>query len=212
MRLPLPELIIEAVDNALQTLLPPKRRQTTRANPAEKIKDSDLSDNEKKQVAGLMRVNHAGEVCAQALYQGQALTAKLDDVREQMQEAAAQEVDHLSWCEERLSELGSSPSKLNPLWYAGSFMIGAVAGLAGDKYSLGFVEETEKQVTDHLQTHLDKLPHHDQKSQAILAQMKIDEAHHADVARHAGATSLPKPIQQLMNKVSKIMTRSSYYL
>lgn len=212
MRPPLSDLIIEAIDNTLQTLLPPEKRQTTRTNPAEDVVESKLTMNEKKHVAGLMRVNHAGEVCAQALYQGQALTAKLEHTREQMHEAAAEEVDHLSWCEDRLSELGYKPSKLNPIWYVGSFTIGALAGLAGDKYSLGFVEETEKQVTNHLQSHLDKLPHHDQKSQAILEQMKVDEQHHAEVAHHAGAAPLPKPIQQMMKKVSKLLTQGSYYI
>ncbi len=205
------DLIVDAIDNTLRTLMPPERRQTTRPNPAMDIAETELSHDEKRHVAGLMRVNHAGEVCAQALYQGQALTAKLEQTREQMREAANEEVDHLSWCENRLSELGYAPSKLNALWYAGSFIIGAIAGFAGDKYSLGFVEETEKQVTDHLQNHLDKLPHQDQKSQTILEQMKLDETHHAEVARHAGAVALPKPIQDIMSKASKVMTHSSYY-
>lgn len=212
MPLTLSDLIVDAVDTALQTLLPPKKRQTTRPNPATGVELAELTNDEREHVAGLMRVNHAGEVCAQALYQGQALTAKLEHTREQMKQAAAEEIDHLSWCEERLAELGSTPSKLNPIWYMGSFAIGAIAGIAGDKYSLGFVEETEKQVTAHLQSHLDKLPHHDQQSFAILEQMKIDEQHHAEVARHAGAASLPDPVQQLMKNLSKIMTRSSYYL
>ncbi len=212
MRRPLAELMIDAIDTSLRTLLPPEKRHTTRPNPAEKIAESELNQDEKKHVAGLMRVNHAGEVCAQALYQGQALTAKLENTREQMQAAAAEEIDHLSWCEDRLTELGYSPSILNPFWYIGSFALGALAGIAGDKYSLGFLEETEKQVTAHLQSHLDKLPHQDHKSQAILAQMKIDEEQHADMAYQAGATSLPAPIQHLMKYVSKLLTKSSYYL
>lgn len=167
---------------------------------------------EKKHVTGLMRVNHAGEVCAQALYQGQALTAHLQHVKMQMSEAAAEEVDHLAWCEQRLTELESQPSCLNFLWYSGSLIIGMLAGLAGDRWSLGFVAETEKQVAAHLEQHLQNLPKQDQKSRVILSQMQKDEAHHADVARHAGAAELPGLIQQLMQLTAKVMKQSSYYI
>ena len=159
-----------------------------------------------------MRVNHAGEVCAQALYQGQALTAQLKEVKAQMTEAAAQEVDHLAWCEQRLSELGSRPSILNPIWYGGSIALGALAGLAGDKWSLGFVAETERQVTKHLQTHQQHLPTQDVKTKAILAKMQDDEEHHAEVASKAGAAELPFFIKQLMQCVSKLLTKTSYYI
>lgn len=204
--------LISEVDNALRTILPPKKRISTRHSPAEHVHDSALSSKEKKHVAGLMRVNHAGEVCAQALYQGQALTAQLTHIKQQMSEAAAEEVDHLAWCEERLAQLGSKPSLLNPIWYSGSIVLGALAGLAGDKVSLGFVAETERQVTAHLQQHLQKLPITDKKSQAILTLMQEDETHHAEVAVDAGAIELPYLVKQLMRIVSKLMTKSSYYI
>ena len=146
--------IIGQVDTALRSVFIPKQRTCMREPPGEALAESPLSTLEKKQIAGLMRVNHAGEVCAQALYQGQAATAKLTEVKKQMTEAAAEEIDHLAWCEQRLSELNSQPSKLNAFWYGGSFMLGALAGLAGDKWSLGFVAETERQVSAHLQRHL----------------------------------------------------------
>jgi len=154
----------------------------------------------------------SGEVSAQALYQGQAFTAKLPRVREQMQHAAEEEIDHLAWCEDRLDQLGAKPSILNPLWYAGSFALGAVAGLVGDKWSLGFVEETEKQVVEHLQEHLDKLPQDDLKTRSIIEQMQIDEAEHGDMAKQAGAAELPLPIKAVMKVTSKIMTKSSYWI
>ncbi|ARG96229.1 2-polyprenyl-3-methyl-6-methoxy-1,4-benzoquinone monooxygenase [Legionella micdadei] len=206
------ENIICEIDAALRTLAPPAHRATQRNSPAEKIPETSLNSQERRHVAGLMRVNHAGEVCAQALYQGQALTAQLAHVKTQMDKAAAEEVDHLAWCEQRLLELGSQPSLLNPIWYLGSFFIGSLAGIAGDRWSLGFVAETEKQVTEHLQKHLQKLPAQDEKSKAILEQMHEDEAHHADVAKEAGAAELPLPIKKLMTKVSKLMTHSSYHL
>lgn len=206
------DTLIAEVDNALRTILPPKKRISTRNSPAEHIKDSLLLDKEKKYIAGLMRVNHSGEVCAQALYQGQALTAELTHIKKQMSEAAAEEVDHLAWCEERLAELGSKPSLLNPIWYCGSILLGALAGFAGDKVSLGFVAETERQVTAHLQQHLQKLPAADKKSQAILRQMQEDETQHAQMAVDAGAIELPYPVKELMSIVSKLMTKSSYYI
>lgn len=200
------------IDISLRTLLVPDSRIAQRENPAQTIAEHPLTSDEKKHIAGLMRVNHAGEVSAQALYQGQALTAKLGAVKEQMTEAALQEIDHLAWCEQRLHELGSQPSRLNPLWYSGSLFIGMMAGLAGDRWSLGFVAETERQVTRHLQEHLEHLPPEDQKTHAILRQMQEDETLHAETAQNAGAAELPFPIKKLMQMVSMLMTRSSYYI
>ena len=203
---------IKSVDGAIQTVFPPQNRQTQRPSPAQSIKDVELSLQEQKQIAGLMRVNHAGEVCAQALYQGQAATARLTKIKKQMEQAALEEVDHLAWCEQRLSELNSTVSILNPLWYMGSFAIGALAGLAGDKISLGFVAETERQVTAHLTSHLQQLPADDLKSKAVLESMKEDELSHAITAVEAGGIELPFVIKSLMTLTSKIMTRTSYYL
>ena len=201
------------IDTALRTLVVPEHRCSNRDNPGQGIiNEQSLSLKEKRHVAGLMRVNHAGEVAAQALYQGQALTAKLTAVKTQMTEAAAEEVDHLAWCEQRLRELDSQPSVLNPFWYGGSLMIGALAGLAGDKWSLGFVAETERQVTQHLQAHLQHLPPQDIKTKAVLAKMQDDEAHHAEMASAAGAAELPFLIKQLMQGVSTVLTKSSYYI
>ncbi len=206
------DALISEVDNALRTVLPPSKRISTRHSPAVEIEDHPLSLREKKHVAGLMRVNHAGEVCAQALYQGQALTAQLTHIKQQMSDAAAEEVDHLAWCEERLYELGSKPSILNPIWYSGSILLGALAGFAGDKVSLGFVAETERQVTAHLKHHLQKLPTHDKKSQAILKQMQEDEEQHATAAIESGGIELPTPVKRIMSLVSKLMTHSSYHI
>lgn len=206
------DTLIYEVDSALRTLFPPAKRMSTRPSPTEQLSDTQLTSKEKKHVAGLMRVNHAGEVCAQALYQGQALTAQLTHIKKQMSDAAAEEIDHLAWCEARLTELGSQPSRLNAFWYGGSLLLGAIAGLAGDKVSLGFVAETERQVSAHLQSHLDKLPIDDKKSQAILSKMKEDEEQHATAALNAGAIELPYLVKQLMGAVSKLMTRSSYYV
>lgn len=200
------------IDAGLRTLMVPDSRIVQRENPANTIPEHALTSQEKKHVAGLMRVNHAGEVSAQALYQGQALTAKLKTIKEQMTEAALQEIDHLAWCEERLRELGGQPSLLNPFWYGGSLLIGILAGLAGDQWSLGFVAETERQVTNHLQKHIHHLPPEDLKTKAILAKMQEDEAHHAASAESAGAAELPFPIKRFMQIVSKLMTKSSYYI
>ena len=204
--------IIVEIDTALKTLRPATPRQGTRDNPATAIADCHLDKAQTKHVAGLMRVNHAGEVCAQALYQGQAMTAQLAQIREQMEEAAHEEIDHLSWCEVRLTELNSKPSILNPLWYTGSLMIGAVAGLAGDRWSLGFVAETEKQVTAHLATHLRHLPEKDAKSRAILTKMQEDEIEHAQLALRAGGKELPFVIRQAMRFASRLMTKTSYHI
>lgn len=202
---------VNNIDMALRTLCPPQRRASLRINPGQSTPDSPLNAAETRHVVGLMRVNHAGEVCAQALYQGQALTAKLTTVKEQMIQAAQEETDHLAWCEERLGELGSHPSRLNPIWYFGSFMLGALAGLAGDRWSLGFVAETERQVTAHLQQHLEQLPNHDLKTQAILTQMQHDEIQHAKLATAAGGAPLPSLLKRSMRCVSKLLTRSSYH-
>lgn len=196
-------------DRALRTLTD-ATQQADRPSPAHQQADTDLSDDEKRHAAGLMRVNHAGEVCAQALYQGQALTAKLPHVRNEMEKAAEEEVDHLIWCKERIEELDSHTSYLNPLWYGFSFAIGAGAGLVSDKVSLGFVAATEDQVCKHLQKHLDELPVQDGKSRAIVGQMLQDEARHADMALNAGGYDFPAPVKGLMTLVSKAMTKTSY--
>lgn len=206
------DTFISQFDAALRTLLPPQPRHTPRPTPAATIAAAPLTKQQQKHVAGLMRVNHAGEVCAQALYQGQALTAGLESVREKMTLAAEEEIDHLAWCEQRLNELNDSTSKLNAGWYLLSFTLGAVAGLAGDKWSLGFVAETERQVTRHLQNHLTQLPSQDEKSRAILKQMIIDETAHATNATEAGGIELPTIIKQLMTLMSKLMTKSSYHI
>ncbi|CDH46550.1 MAG: 2-polyprenyl-3-methyl-6-methoxy-1,4-benzoquinone monooxygenase [Candidatus Competibacteraceae bacterium] len=199
------------LDQAVRTLF--GRPMTTgRPNPADQVPPAELPPAEQRQSARLMRVNHTGEVCAQALYQGQALTARLDTVRDRMDQASIEENDHLVWCETRLKELDSHPSILNPLFYAGAFTIGALAGRIGDRWSLGFVAETEHQVVEHLHSHLGRLPTNDQPSRAILAQMKEDEARHATDALAAGGTRLPLPIRLLMKGVSKVMTRTTYWV
>ena len=202
---------VAAVDVAIRSLCIPKQRQATRQNPAEGMTEPSMSAEEKRHVAGLMRVNHSGEVCAQALYQGQALTAKLPMVKDKMTAAALEEVDHLAWCEARLQELQSAPGLLNPIWYSGSFVLGLFAGLVGDKWSLGFVAETERQVTEHLKQHIRKLPRQDVKTHAILSQMQHDETQHAKTAQQAGAADLPWIIKQCMRLTSKLMTKTSYY-
>jgi ubiquinone biosynthesis monooxygenase Coq7 len=185
---------------------------TDRPVPDADLVNPELSQQEQNHAAALMRVNHAGEVSAQALYQGQALTAKLPDVRESMEHSAIEENDHLVWCENRLIELNSHKSVLNPAWYAGSFAIGAIAGKLGDQWSLGFVAETEKQVIRHLEEHLDSISEQDIKSRAVLNQMKEDEAKHGALAADAGGAELPLPVRKLMGLVSKVMTKTSYYI
>lgn len=197
------------VDNAMRTIFG-RPHITERPNPAENIDDADMTAAEKKHAAGLMRVNHAGEVSAQGLYSGQALTARLPDVREKMERAAMEENDHLDWCEKRVKELDENVSLLNPVWYFGSLAIGAAAGIAGDKWSLGFVAETEHQVIRHLDHHLESLPEQDAKSRAIVEQMKEDEAHHATIALQHGGAALPKPVKKMMGLTSKIMTGLAY--
>lgn len=206
---PIDQFISQA-DHALRTVLG-RPRITERPNPAS-ASESKLSETERSRAAGLMRVNHSGEVSAQALYQGQALTAKLEEVRASMERAAMEENDHLAWTEQRLNELGSHKSLLNPVWYAGSFAIGAIAGALGDRWSLGFVAETEHQVIRHLDSHLAELPKQDLRSRQILEQMKQDEAHHATVALEGGGSPLPGPVKKLMTAMSKVMTTSAYYI
>lgn len=204
--------LISRTDRALRTLTP-GTQPLTRATPKPDIENAiPLTDAERKHAAGLMRVNHAGEVCAQALYQGQALTAKLQTVRTEMELAADEEVDHLAWCEHRLNTLSSHTSRLNPLWYGLSFGIGACTGLISDKISLGFVAATEDQVGKHLKMHLDTLPSNDTESRAIVEQMLIDEEKHAHAALNAGGVRFPGPIKALMTFFSNAMTATSYRL
>ena len=203
--------LLAGLDDMLRTAVA-ARAQPARDNPAADRKDEELSDAERRHAAGLMRVNHAGEVMAQALYRGQALTAGLDTVRETMEQAAREEEDHLAWCEARLAELGSGPSVLNPVWYAGALAMGAAAGAVGDRWSLGFVAETEDQVVRHLESHLGRLPAGDRRSRAIIAAMRDDEARHADHAREAGGADLPGPVRGAMSLLSGIMTRAAYRL
>ena len=207
---PLDRLIMGA-DNALRTMFgrPPT---TERANPAARLSEAELSESERRHVARLMRVNHTGEVCAQALYQGQALTARLPETRKRMERSALEENDHLAWCESRLNDLGDRKSLLNPIFYAGSFAMGAAAGLAGDRWSLGFVVETERQVEDHLDDHLDQIPERDERTRAVLEQMKADEIHHAQLAKAAGGADLPAPMRFAMQLTSRAMTRTVYWV
>ena len=184
--------------------------EPARPNPAGKIAEADMDDDTRKHVAGLMRINHSGEICAQALYAGQAATARNEEVKQEMNTAALDEIDHLAWCQQRLDELDSKTSVLNPLLYAGSFAIGAIAGIAGDGWSLGFLKETEIQVEAHLEDHLEQLPADDKRSHAILDQMKTDEARHAEMAATAGAYELPQPVKELMTFTSKIMKALAY--
>jgi ubiquinone biosynthesis monooxygenase Coq7 len=208
-RLSLLDRIISEADTVVRTLAN-RGNSARRPSPADGHRDTELSPRQRKHVAGLMRVNHTGEICAQALYQGQALTAKLPAVREEMQQAAQEEADHLVWCEERLRELGSHTSVLNPVWYGLSFTLGAVAGAIGDKVSLGFVAATEERVCSHLRDHLKQLPDDDRKSQLILQQMLEDEQRHGDQALQAGGANFPRPVKDAMTSVSKLMTRASY--
>jgi len=211
-RLNLIDTFIVHADQALRTLVAGKDRSCERPSPAAQMPHSELSDAERKHSAALMRVNHTGEVCAQALYQGQALTAKLPHVRQEMEQAAAEEIDHLVWCQGRLDQLNSHTSMLNPLWYSMSFAIGAGAGLINDKVSLGFVAATEDQVCQHLQDHLHQLPENDRQSRAVVTQMLEDEAKHAQAALNAGGYSFPSPVKHLMSLVSKVMTKTSYHI
>ncbi len=210
-RLTLIDRLICEADTVMRTLT--SRGNTAgRPSPAQGHREGDLDEIRRRHVAGLMRVNHTGEVCAQALYQGQALTAKLPTVREEMQEAAAEEVDHLVWCEERLRELNSRPSLLNPAWYGLSFALGALAGAIGDAISLGFVAATEERVCAHLRDHLRQLPEDDRRSRLILQQMLEDEERHGENALAAGGSQFPPPVKNAMTALSRVMTQISYYI
>jgi ubiquinone biosynthesis monooxygenase Coq7 len=202
------DTLLGAADNALRALFAPP--QTARPIPA--VPDTTLTSDEKRHAAGLMRVNHSGEVAAQALYHGQAMLARNPQTRQFLLHAAREEGDHLAWCASRINELGSSPSRLNPLWYAGSFAIGALAAVIGDAVSLGFVVETEKQVEGHLAEHLQQLPANDHRSRAIVTAMRADEAGHAHAAQQSGAGLLPAPLPTLMSLVAKVMTRTAYFV
>ena len=202
------ENLIVPFDRALRTLT--GTVSPTRPTPGERIAEPNLTAHERRDAAGLMRVNHTGEVCAQALYAAQALVARDADVRARYAEAAREEEDHLAWTQARLAELDARPSLLNPLWYAGSFAIGLAAGVAGDRANLGFVVETERQVEDHLTAHIERLPANDTKSRAIVTQMRDDEARHGAMATDAGAVPLPFPIRRAMRAAADVMRAVAY--
>ena len=202
--------LITTFDNGLRTLLAPAH--SARAVPGETVAEAELSEPERGVAAALMRVNHTGEICAQALYQGQALTARNPDARAALEQAATEETDHLAWTAQRIEELGGRTSLLNPLWYMGSFALGAAAGFLGDKWNLGFLAETERQVEGHLAGHLDRLPPQDEKSRAIVNEMKVDEARHARTAIEHGGAELPAPVKLAMKLGSRLMTRTAYWI
>ena len=201
--------LIGSIDYALRTVSSSPTR-AARPNPAADIENTCLTADEKAHAAGLMRVNHAGEIAAQGLYQGHAAVARDPSIEEQMKDAADEELDHLAWCEQRLTELESGPSILRPFWYGGAFVMGAASGVLGDKWSLGFIEETERQVSEHLTGHLDRLPENDLRSRAIVTQMRDEEEEHGAKASKAGAAALPAPVRGLMRAVAKLMTRTAY--
>jgi ubiquinone biosynthesis monooxygenase Coq7 len=201
---------VVAFDRMLRTLFAPA--VSSGPVPGEDLPPSLLDERERRRAAAMMRVNHTGEVCAQALYQGQALTARDAAVRKVMEQAADEETAHLAWTGSRIAELGARPSALNPAFYAGAFLLGAVAGRLGDRWSLGFLRETERQVEGHLQGHLTALPEADQKSRAIVEQMKRDEARHAGTAQAHGAAELPAPVRLMMRAAAKLMTGSAYWI
>ena len=205
-----PDKLIIEFDRGLRTLL--GKAHSNRPLPDADLPDTVLSESEKKLAAALMRVNHSGEVCAQALYQGQALTARDPAVQDRLHLAAQEETDHLAWTAHRVADLGGHLSALNPLWYGSSLAIGALAGLLGDKWNLGFLAETERQVGQHLQSHLARLPLQDEKSRAVVSQMVVDETQHAQMATELGGAELPLPVKQLMKMASGVMTRTSYWL
>ena len=211
LRIPSPDDFIGSLDHALRTVA--GTAWSSRPNPADAVVDATqvaLTDAERRGSGALMRVNHVGEVCAQALYQAQALTARTPELRRQMAQAAREETDHLAWTQSRLDELGDRPSLLNPLWYAGSFAIGLAAGAMGDRMSLAFVVETENQVEQHLAGHLDRLPINDSRSRAVVEQMKVDEAKHAQWANDAGARRLPLPLKAMMKVAARVMTTTAH--
>lgn len=201
---------ISALDHSLKTLagVAPMARPV----PVASAPDEPLDESQRKLSAALMRVNHVGEICAQGLYRAQALRTRDDELREHLEHAAQEEIDHLAWTAQRLRDLGDRPSLLNPLWYGGAFAIGTLAGIVGDKVSLGFVVETERQVEAHLASHLHRLPEGDHSSRAIVAQMKEEEARHADEARERGGIDLPAPVKGLMRLAAKVMTRTAHHI
>jgi 3-demethoxyubiquinol 3-hydroxylase len=205
----LDNLIIE-FDKGLRTLF--SRAQTVRPFPDAGLPEPELDEKEKKHAASLMRINHTGEICAQALYQGQALTARDPEVQGKLMQASQEETEHLAWTSKRVYELGSHLSILNPLWYTGSLALGAFAGLLGDKWNLGFLAETEHQVGGHLQSHLASLPQQDEKSRAVVLQMYVDETRHSEMAKDMGGAELPAPIKLAMKATSKLMTKTVYWV
>lgn len=202
--------LIATFDTGLRTVF--AEANAGRQRPDAQIEESTLTETEKKQAAALMRINHVGEVCAQALYSGQALTSRNPQIVQSLQKAANEETDHLAWCEARINELGGRKSWLNPVWYAGSFALGAAAGALNDKWNLGFLAETEHQVSNHLQSHLTKLSDADTKTRTIIGQMQQDETQHALEAKELGASELPQPVKAGMKIASKIMTSTAYYV
>ena len=206
-----PDRLIMGFDRGLRAVLG-RASGTGRESPANGVAPADLDDTARRRSAALMRVNHAGEIAAQALYHGQGFTARSEELRQSLEAAAEEEGDHLEWCRQRLDELEGRTSRLDPLWYGGSWCIGAVAGLAGDRWSLGFLVETERQVIEHLDSHLAALPEDDNQSRAVLAQMRIDEGEHATRAAKAGGRALPAPLRRLMRATAKLMTRGAYWV
>jgi ubiquinone biosynthesis monooxygenase Coq7 len=209
-RLPSLDELIAAFDQGLRTVFAPAR--SSRPVPGEDLPGGELTESERQLSASLMRVNHTGEVCAQALYQGQALTARDSRAREALENAAREETEHLAWTERRLEELGGRKSLLNPAWYAGSFALGALAGLAGDRWNLGFLAETERQVVAHLSGHLQRLPENDHKSRAVVERMRADEARHATSAMGHGGAQLPETAKAAMRVSSKAMTGTAFWI
>ncbi|MGH8167403.1 MAG: 2-polyprenyl-3-methyl-6-methoxy-1,4-benzoquinone monooxygenase [Woeseiaceae bacterium] len=201
--------LFSGIDSVLRNIAAPTPRPT-RPNPADAVAEVPLSADERRHSAGLMRVNHAGEIAAQGLYQGHAAVARTAAIADHMQAAADEELDHLGWCEQRLTELGAAPSRLRPFWYAGSWAIGAMSGILGDRWSLGFVEETERQVEEHLSGHLGRLPAVDARSRAIVERMRIEEQEHGAKAKELGARELPSVARRLMRMSAKVLTQTSY--
>jgi|SoiMethySBSTD1v2_1073268.scaffolds.fasta_scaffold677813_2 ubiquinone biosynthesis monooxygenase Coq7 len=201
---------IAQVDRALRTVS--NVADASRASPAEALPETQLSEHDRRHAAALMRVNHVGEVCAQALYQGQALTARDPHARQALERAAREEEDHLAWSAQRVHELGGRTSLLNPVWYAGAFAIGTVAGALGDRWNLGFLAETERQVEEHLSGHLERLPTGDARTRTLVEAMRADEARHRDTALRLGAAELPGPVRSTMRLASRIMTTVAYWL
>lgn len=208
--LPIPDAVILHFDRALRTVFAPA--VSRRPHPDDGLAEGALSEAERRHAAGLMRVNHSGEVCAQALYQGQALTARNPEVARALRRASDEETEHLAWCERRLTELGGHKSVLNPLWYTGAFFLGVLAGALGDRWNLGFLAETERQVEAHLDGHLQRLPKQDAKSRAIVEQMKADEIRHAKTAIAYGGAELPLPVRLAMKLSAKVMTQTAYWV